>query len=296
MQIDVLINKKNHLKSDYVPDNLFVIDDNKNNFRNYSDSTLKPMLCREVVPYYLALIEEAKKMGFNLIIDSAYRSYSYQQKVMENFIREMGEEKAREIVALPGASEHQTGLAFDIGYMKNGVFSDEVNESDKEAIWLEEHAHEFGFILRYPKGKEDITGYNYEPWHFRFVGIRLATLIKKHNITLEEYYNKKEEYDKELETIPDIKIVTYAEFLAALLSVKENINLTDIKDLIGIYKEMYPNILIVPTGFEIIDGLKIIDNKIVLTNSSSENLERISALAGPDLIEFVKKHFTDLKL
>lgn len=184
--IDVLVNKDNMLDINYVPSNLYVVDENENNFRNYQDPSLKPMLRLDVKPYIDALIRDANNLGFPLIVDSAYRSGVYQKQILENEIKLKGSD-AYKLVALPGASEHQTGLAIDFAYYKDGVYSDEVLESDKEAIWLKENAYKYGFILRYPKGKEDITGFNFEPWHYRFVGLELALELYQTNQTLEEY-------------------------------------------------------------------------------------------------------------
>lgn len=184
--IDVLVNKDNMLDINYVPRNLYVVDENKNNFRNYRDPSLKPMLRLEVKPYIDALIRDANNLGLPLIVDSAYRSGVYQKQILDNEIKLKGDE-AYKLVALPGASEHQTGLAIDFAYYKDGVYSDEISESDKEAIWLKENAYKYGFILRYPKGKEDITGFNFEPWHYRFVGLELALELYQTNQTLEEY-------------------------------------------------------------------------------------------------------------
>lgn len=190
LNIDVLVNKENPLDIGYVPENLYVIDENENNFHNYVDPTLKPMLRLEVKPYIDKLLDDAHKLGLPLIVDSAYRSRVYQQKVLDSVLKEKGED-AYKLVALPGTSEHQTGLAVDFAYYENGIYDDNVKEDDKEAMWLKENAWKYGFILRYPKGKEDITGFNFEPWHFRFVGLELAKEIYMQDITLEEFYKNR---------------------------------------------------------------------------------------------------------
>lgn len=190
LNIDVLVNKENMLSIDYIPYNLYKIDENENNFHNYVDPTIKPMLRMEVKPYINALISDAHKLGLPLIVDSAFRSGYYQQMILDKLISEKGNE-AYKLIALPGASEHQTGLAVDFAYYENGIYDDNVKEDDKEAIWLKENAWKYGFILRYPKGKEEITGFNFEPWHFRFVGLELAKELYEQNITLEEYYRNK---------------------------------------------------------------------------------------------------------
>ncbi len=190
LNIDVLVNKENMLSIDYIPKNMYIVDNNENNFHNYLIDNIKPMLRVEVKPYINALISDAHKLGLPLIVDSAYRSGYYQQMILDKLISEKGNE-AYKLIALPGASEHQTGLAVDFAYYENGIYDDNVKEDDKEAIWLKENAWKYGFILRYPKGKEEITGFSFEPWHFRFVGLELAKELYVQNITLEEYYRNR---------------------------------------------------------------------------------------------------------
>ena len=104
---------------------------------------------------------------------------------------EKGLDHALQYVAPPGGSEHQTGLAVDVIFRRNNEMIEEQTEEDPEIKWLFLNAHKFGFILRYPKGKESITGFNFEPWHFRYVGKELSTELYSSNNTLEEYYNLK---------------------------------------------------------------------------------------------------------
>ena len=189
LNVDILVNKDHLLPSSYVPKDLVMTDQNENNFHNYKDPTLKPMVRRDIYPYILKMFNDAKKDGLEIIVDSGYRGYHYQQVVLDALIKEKGD-IAYSLVALPGASEHQTGLAIDVAYYKDGVYNDDVKESDIEAIWLAKNAYKYGFILRYPKEKENITGFQYEPWHFRFVGLDLALELFANNLTLEEYYAK----------------------------------------------------------------------------------------------------------
>lgn len=189
MNFEILVNKNNLLSKDYKP-KLYIVDDNKNNFHNYIDPNLKPKLALEIKFYVDQLLNDAWKSGMFIIVDSGYRSYEYQEKVLKSLIEKKGDEAYR-LVAIPGSSEHQTGLAMDIAYMKNGIYSDDVKDSDKEVEWMKKNSYKYGFILRYPKGKEEITGYDYEPWHFRFVGINLAKILYDQNITMEEYYSLK---------------------------------------------------------------------------------------------------------
>lgn len=190
LDIDVLINRENLLPKNYVPSNLVILDENKDNFHKYIDSNLKPMVRKDIILDLNDMLSAAKKCGFSIIVDSGYRSYNYQEQVFDNFVRKYGYKKAIHTVAYPGSSEHQTGLCFDIGYMYNGIYNDDVKEDDKEVKWLMENSYKYGFILRYPKGKEDITGYNFEPWHFRYVGKELAKILHESNDTLEEHYQK----------------------------------------------------------------------------------------------------------
>lgn len=186
LSIDVLVNKENMLSIDYIPKNMYIVDNNENNFHNYLIDNIKPMLRMEVKPYIEKLIYDANNNGINIIIDSAFRSGNYQQMILDKLISEKGNE-AYKLIALPGASEHQTGLAVDFAIYENGIYNDDIKEDDKEAIWLKDNAWKYGFILRYPKGKEDITGFNFKPWHYRFVGLELALELFQTNQTLEEY-------------------------------------------------------------------------------------------------------------
>ena len=134
--------------------------------------------------------QDALKKGINLMVGSGYRSYDYQQVIWDHYVESKGLEEAKKFVAIPGSSEHQTGLAFDVAFIRNNEYSLIALETDPEIKWLLKNAYKYGFILRYPKDKENITGYSYEPWHYRFVGIKLAKMLYKNNLTLEEYYKK----------------------------------------------------------------------------------------------------------
>lgn len=111
---------------------------------------------------------------------SGYRSYDYQTSLYNNYVAIDGEDAANRYSAKPGYSEHQTGLAFDIGEL-NYQFGE-----TPAGIWLAQHAHEYGFIIRYPQGKENVTGYMYEPWHVRYLGDQ-ASSVYASGLTLEEY-------------------------------------------------------------------------------------------------------------
>lgn len=177
----MLVNKKNPLGLDYEPDNLV-----KPNVKFLRDTSDESRYMEETAAKALEeLFQVAKSENINLIGSSAYRSYKSQVRVLKDEISSKGVDYANKYVAKPGKSEHQSGLSIDV--------TNEARCFDKtspEAQWLANNAYRFGFILRYPEGKEDITGYNYEPWHIRYVGKYAAKEIYEKNITLEEYLNK----------------------------------------------------------------------------------------------------------
>ncbi|MBQ2252803.1 MAG: M15 family metallopeptidase [Clostridia bacterium] len=130
----------------------------------------------------------AKKDGISLWICSDYRSWADQNYIYNGYVARDGQAAADRYSARPGHSEHQTGLAFDLNTTKNS-FAD-----TPEAKWIEKNCYKYGFILRYPKGKESATGYRYEPWHVRFVGRKNAEKIQKSGLCLEEYLGITSEY------------------------------------------------------------------------------------------------------
>lgn len=190
----ILVNKEHLLSSDYVPENLVITDNNENNFHDYKDPNFKPMISADILPYFEAMQKAAEALGLRkIIVDSGYRPYEYQQVIFDKSVAEKGLEETLRLVSLPGSSEHQTGLAIDIAYMDNGVYIEKTSDEDPEIKWLKENAHKFGFILRYPEGKEDVTNIQYELWHYRFVGVEMATILYAEGITLDEYYERVEQ-------------------------------------------------------------------------------------------------------
>lgn len=187
LDYSVLVNREHPLRREYVPNNLHILDDNKDNFHGYLDPELKPMLRLDIIGDLSTMMQVAFFDGVEFIVDSGYRSYDYQQKILEHNIMLKGYD-AYKTVALPGCSEHQTGLAFDIAYFNSGFYNDKVLETDEAVRWLIENGPQFGFILRYPKGKEEVTGFSFEPWHYRYVGKELAMTLARKKITLDEYY------------------------------------------------------------------------------------------------------------
>lgn len=134
------------------------------------------------------LFEAAAQDGITLYATSGYRSYSTQKAIFERKLERMDEKQANASVAKPGYSEHQTGLAMDIeGETTKGTGLTEAFGESPEGIWTAEHCAEYGFIIRYPKEKTNITGYIYEPWHLRYVGKKAAAEITVLGVTFEEY-------------------------------------------------------------------------------------------------------------
>ena len=175
-----LVNRDNVLDKTYVPNDLVNADS------NYKKDIL---IRKKVLDMFNLMKLEALRDGYEIDIMSGYRPYEYQAKIYDKLVRDKGLNYAFRYIAPAGASEHQSGLAIDICVYRNGKCYIEHEISNfKEIKWLHSNAHRFGFILRYPSNKEDITGYNYEPWHFRYVG-NIASYIFYNNLTLEEYKN-----------------------------------------------------------------------------------------------------------
>ncbi len=151
-------------------------------------STFKPGESKEAREAFNKMAAAAKLEGFSLDAFSTYRSYDRQVELYERYVSRDGEEAADTYSARPGYSEHQTGLAFDIGEVGYSQHYASASFGDTEAgKWISKNAHKYGFIMRYPKGKEHITGYMHESWHYRYVGEAAATVIYENDSTLEEY-------------------------------------------------------------------------------------------------------------
>ena len=177
----LLVNKHYLLDKDYIPDDLVNVS------QNYAWGEVGSQKVREVAyNAFLDMWNAANEEGYYLMINSSYRSYEDQEIVYNNYKNSSGERFADSIAARPGSSEHQTGLALDI-FSKTNTNKNTFSQTD-EAKWLKENAHNYGFILRYPEDKVDITGYSFESWHYRYVGVDIATYIYENDITYEEYY------------------------------------------------------------------------------------------------------------
>lgn len=158
------------------------------NKRNPLPSTFAPGESEEARAAFEEMAAAAALEDFHLVAFSTYRSYEYQVSLYDRYVERDGVEEADRYSARPGYSEHQTGLAFDIGEANKEQDWASSRFGDTEAgKWIADNAHLYGFIMRYPEGKEPITGYMHESWHFRYVGEEIATDIYENNSTLEEY-------------------------------------------------------------------------------------------------------------
>ncbi len=174
----MIVNKFNYLKEDYEPIEITNIS------LSYSYGNNK--VSKETNDAYIEMAKAAKVDGIQLMANSTYRTYKRQDEIYKDFYYSKGISYADKYAARAGYSEHQTGLAIDIFTTGNSTTS---NFEESEAFkWLSTNAHKYGFILRYPKNKEYLTGYNYESWHYRYLGVETATKVYQEGITYDEYY------------------------------------------------------------------------------------------------------------
>ena len=173
---DMLVNKHRSLQKNFEPDDLVSIDS------EYAvDDT--QLGSRIAVNAFIKMYKAAKKEGYDLVINSSYRSYEEQEEICDTYRELYGENYVLNYVAMPGFSEHQTGLSFDVGSKDSNDFAE-----SEEYEWIQENAHKYGFIQRFPSKYQAITGFRAEPWHYRYVGKKIATYIYEHDISFEEYY------------------------------------------------------------------------------------------------------------
>lgn len=179
----LLVNKTHPLASSYVPDDMVTIERTIEGVGNAETRQLRKVAADAMN----ALIDGAADAGYAVKVRTAYRSYDYQKSLYEGYAARHGEEEANKWSAKPGESEHQTGMCADVSSPSVDYGLTAAYGETAEGKWLANHAHEYGYIIRYLKGKEDITGYIYEPWHIRYVGVDAATEIYERGICLEEY-------------------------------------------------------------------------------------------------------------
>ncbi|WP_255220740.1 M15 family metallopeptidase [Terribacillus saccharophilus] len=154
----------------------------------FSEHLEKRKMRKEAAEALEDLFAASQKDGMELVAASGYRSEERQKEIYENNVATQGQEETDKVSSRPGRSEHQTGLAIDLTSAEMALALEETFIKTDEGKWLAEHAHEYGYIIRYPEGKSDITGYSYEPWHIRYVGKDLAKQIYEENTTLEEHF------------------------------------------------------------------------------------------------------------
>ena len=177
-----LVNKGRAIPTDYTPSDLIVAS-----VSTRANSTADEKRIRQIIDGPMTeLFAAAQEQGRSLMIGSAYRSATTQDSLFNTYVARVGYEQADKYSAHPGHSEHQTGLAVDISTTSQQCYLSECFIGTADGQWLAENAYKYGFHLRYPKGKEAITGYNFEPWHYRYVGIGLATALHQSGLTLDE--------------------------------------------------------------------------------------------------------------
>ncbi len=182
--ITALVNRTYLLPSDYIPSDLtepkvqfsFDYPDDKRKLRRPAARALEKMF------------RAAAKKKIQLYGVSGYRSYARQKQIYDRNVSLYGHATTDTVSAKPGSSEHQTGLTIDISARSVNFLLDKNFANTREGKWVAKNAHKYGYIIRYPDGKSEITGYRYEPWHIRYVGVTVATYLHKHKLTLEEFY------------------------------------------------------------------------------------------------------------
>ncbi|MFO7819141.1 MAG: M15 family metallopeptidase [Halanaerobacter sp.] len=179
----LLVNKDNSLAKNYNPLNL-IVPDVPFSFDGFHE---KKLMQAKAAAALERLFAEAEMDNIDLYAVSGYRSYQRQEVIFRSQVARYGLRQANQVSARPGESEHQTGLAIDLTSPKVNFKLVQEFGATKEGQWLQDYAGQFGFIIRYPAGKEGITGYQYEPWHIRYVGSNIAQKIMSQRLTLEEY-------------------------------------------------------------------------------------------------------------
>ncbi|MFZ1250803.1 MAG: D-alanyl-D-alanine carboxypeptidase family protein [Candidatus Microsaccharimonas sp.] len=177
-----MVNKSRSLPIDYKPSSLTIPDVPTRTDKTNDERSIRSDITKNLE----ALFAAAKADGHELMIGSAYRSADLQAAYFNSYAASSGLAAANQYSAKPGQSEHQLGLAVDISTLSRQCYLSECFTTTPDGEWLATHAHEYGFHLRYIKGKEAITGYNFEPWHYRYIGVDLATALYESELTLEE--------------------------------------------------------------------------------------------------------------
>ncbi len=176
----MLVNKYYYLDETYEPQDLVKIPTTYA-WGDYGSQ----QVTKDTYDAFLNLWNASHEAGYYLMVSSSYRTYAHQKEVYDQYEKSQGLEYADQIAARPGYSEHQTGYSLDI--FEKGLTQKTFQDSESY-LWLKDNAHKYGFIERYPEDKVNITGYTYESWHYRYVGVDAATYIYQNHITFDEYY------------------------------------------------------------------------------------------------------------
>jgi D-alanyl-D-alanine carboxypeptidase len=178
-----LVDKTRAMPAEYVPPDLVTLEP--------IDSSPRPAITlklrREAADAMHRMLAQARGASMFIVAISAYRDYIYQEQVFQEEVRLYGQRQAERESALAGHSEHQLGTAIDFSTRQFAYNTEDAFGTSAEGRWLQQHAMEFGFVLSYPLDKEAVTGYIYEPWHYRFIGVNNAQTLQKSGGTLEEW-------------------------------------------------------------------------------------------------------------
>lgn len=180
-----IVNKNRPLPEDYAPAGLTSPDIKL----RWADDAESMQVSTQIVESLENLYQAATKAGHDLMLVSGYRSEDYQRQLYEGYVASSGQEAADRFSAKPGTSEHQTGLVVDLGRVDGECEIETCFGDTKQGKWLAANAHKYGFIIRYLEGKEESTGYMYEPWHLRYVGKELAFELYQAKQTMEEFFS-----------------------------------------------------------------------------------------------------------
>lgn len=178
-----IVNKQRPTPASYTPAGL-----RQPNVPVRSSGSSEMLLRDEAAGAVEKLVAAAKADGVNLMLVSGYRSYNLQQAVYSGNVTREGQANADKTSARPGHSEHQTGLAADLGAINRVCELETCFAQTPEGQWLAQHAHEYGFVIRYPDNMQSVVGYTYEPWHLRYVGTDLANEVAKTGQVLEQFF------------------------------------------------------------------------------------------------------------
>lgn len=185
LELNTIVNKYYKLEDPFAPSDLVYINDTYSGTNDPAYKYRKHQMRQVAYNDFIDLKKACAKQGFNLYVVSGYRSTKWQSEIYNNMVNTYNVERADQTCSRPGHSEHTTGLSCDIA-LDNYSFEEVVNHP--QYPWFIEQLADYGFIIRYPEGKENLTGYEYESWHIRYLGKDLAKKVTSSNLTYDEYY------------------------------------------------------------------------------------------------------------